>query len=106
MQTLRHGGDGAHAEICPMTETISKRRYPEVHRAMCALMGERKQFKIIDHFASWLPRADEGLGALRKADADRWTVFVAGPDLEPILWVRDHHDDLRGAHQILDFMAN
>lgn len=89
-----------------MAETISKRRYPEVYRALCALLGERKQFKIIDHFETWLPKADRGLGALRRNDSGEWNAFVAGNDFAAILRIRDRRNDLRGAHQILDFMAN
>lgn len=89
-----------------MSVAVTNRRYPEVHKALCALLGSRKAFKIIDHFETWLPKADRGLGALRRKDAGRWLVFVAGDDLAAILRIRDRRTDLRGAHQILDFMAN
>lgn len=89
-----------------MSAVVTNRRYPEVHKALCALLGARKAFKIIDHFGTWLPKADRGLGALRRKDAGEWHTFVAGNDFAAILRIRDRRDDLRGAHQILDFMAN
>ncbi len=88
-----------------MTVVITKRLYPEIHRALCALLGECKQFKTIDHFETWIPKAERGLKALRRRDADDWRTFVCGVDLKPILRIRDHYNDLRGAHQFLDYMA-
>lgn len=89
-----------------MSVTVTNRRYPEVYKALSALLGPRKAFKIIDHFETWLPKANAGLGALRRQDAGRWPTFVAGDDFAAILRIRDRRTDLRGAHQILDFMAN
>ena len=91
-----------------MSVTITKRRYPEIHRALCALLGEHKQFKTIDHFETWLPKAERGLKALRRDDEDEWRVFVVGGNgLGDVIDVRDHRKPtLNGAHQFLDYMAN
>lgn len=85
---------------------ITASRYPELHRAAVALLGPRKTFRLPEHFQTWLPKADAGLGQLRRRNADRWQTFVAGHDLAPILRIRDGNKMLRGAHQILDYMAN
>lgn len=85
---------------------ITGRRYPELHRAAVALLGPRKAFKVPDHFETWLPKADRGLKALRRADEGDWRTFVAGLDMAAVLRVRDAYDDIRGAHQILDYLAN
>lgn len=86
---------------------ITARRYPELHRAGVALLGPRKAFKVPEHFETWLPKADRGLKALRRRDEDDWRTFVVGgADLSDVLRVRDRYDDIRGAHQILDYLAS
>jgi len=89
-----------------MSVTITSRRYPELHRAAVALLGPRKTFRLPEHFETWLPKAERGLKALRRADEGDWRTFVAGLDMAAILRVRDTHENIRGAHQILDYMAN
>lgn len=89
-----------------MTVTITTQRYPEVHKALCALLGPRKKFRAIDHYASWTPRMNKGLGLLRTRNNDDWETFVTGDNLELILSIRDRQNNLRGAHLFLEYMVS
>lgn len=85
---------------------VTQTKYPEVYRALCELLGKRKKFDVIDHFATWLPKMNGALGLLRKRNPENWKTFVASTDYSEVLRVRDTQTNLRGAHLFLDFMAN
>lgn len=59
---------------------ITARSHPEIHRALCAILGERKVF-LADpraNIAHHAPRAGQALRALRLKAPDDWREFVVG----------------------------
>lgn len=89
-----------------MTVTISNRNFPELHRAFCEVHHQRASFNLIDHFATWLPKAEKGLGNLRRRSVADWKEFCSGVDMAKGQAVKEAYPDLRGAWMIVDWVAD